>query len=330
MSGLSVEDSKLAQRTVPLLGKAHLWCIGFWFVALAVLVLWSCQSGVYLWRLKHTWITASPIDDAKLYTEQLRNFIGALLLLTGSFVGAITLGNSLKRTALQDAERETNRDSLNSNIFAKAIDQLGSDKIATRLGAIYSLESLAIEETERLADGSLVEQISETLAAFVREQSREIRSLRKKSIDDIEDVREDIEAAVSVLARSIPVQKRPKIFDSDGVNLRGAYLRGISLPEKSDLSNFNFSDADLQNSKLRSTIVSSCLLDRADLSNSDFKFANLSESFFRETNFTKARFDNADLAGSNFEGANFTNANFLGADVSNCISPPKDLQIEEH
>ena len=49
--------------------------------------------------------------------------------------------------------------------FAKAVEQLGSDKLETRLGGIYTLDRIA-QESERE-----YWPIMETLAAFVRERA---------------------------------------------------------------------------------------------------------------------------------------------------------------
>lgn len=54
-------------------------------------------------------------------------------------------------------------------IFNRAIDQLGNDKLEVRLGAIYTLKR--ISRDPQYADYRL--PILETLAAYVRERSRD-------------------------------------------------------------------------------------------------------------------------------------------------------------
>ena len=319
-------ESKYTSKIV-WLSDEHLSCALIWLISIELIILWAYCSGTDLLDFKKTWVTVNldegiDLTTVEIYTEQLRNFIGALVLFVGSFAGAITLGNAFKRTHIQDRESETNRDRHNSEVFSTAIGQLGSEKIATRLGAIYSLESLAREELSRKADGYLVEQTLETLASFIREQSKtEIQSYDPDNEEQLVGarVREDVEAAVSVLSRSYPNNRRPEILNSEGVNLEGAFLPNISLPEGADLRNFNMRNAVLVNAKLRQANLSSSILDSADLRYARLEFADMSDSFFRRAQLQSSKLALANLSNSEFFQANFDGSDLSQADVSSAI-----------
>ena len=64
------------------------------------------------------------------------------------------------------AQTEADRQRRITESFSKAAEQLGSDKIETRLGGIYTLERISRES------GTDYWTVMETLTAFVRERAR--------------------------------------------------------------------------------------------------------------------------------------------------------------
>lgn len=134
--------------------------------------------------------------------------------------------------------------------FTKAIEQLGSDRMAVRLGAVYALERIAKDSNR---DFSV---IMETLAAFVRERvpkpslendETDEESAAAAGFDDrTDDVRKppvDVAAAVVVLTRSIPKTSVLRTGRQvQRVDLRDVDLRGLDLP-RADMSGFRFDRA---------------------------------------------------------------------------------------
>ncbi|MEM6537500.1 MAG: pentapeptide repeat-containing protein [Pseudomonadota bacterium] len=102
-------------------------------------------------------------------------------------------------------------------------------------------------------------------------------------------------AAILVIVRSFPVQRRPAITISGGVNLRGAFLRGLRLPLGSDLSSFDLTGSNLREAKLRECTFSNSILDGVD-------------------------FSDAELVRSDFSNASAVNANFVGARITMAIT----------
>src|SRR5262245_5247484 len=141
--------------------------------------------------------------------------------------------------------------------FSKAVELLGSDKLDIRLGGIYALE--------RIAQDSLKDHwtVMEVLTAFVREQSRKeyrdyIPSLSESPssigiIDDELTLREDIQAALTVIGRrEWSKVERP----NQELNLMQAFLGKVFL-----------FDANLRNANLFKTNLQQSILFRADLRN---------------------------------------------------------------
>ncbi len=334
-----------------------------WVIGVELLVLWTSASGLDLLGLRSTWFSVTEFDDnnirsQELMTEQIKNFLAGIFLLGGSLAGALTLANAIKRTELQDIETETSRDRLNVDTFSTAVEQLGSEKIEIRLGAIYTLEGLARQELDRNADGYLVEQTLETLAAFVREQSQSLwRNYYRDNKDSIEKAleqltkfvpqtntnppvkesirlviaqgqhvekaREDLAAAVNVIARTYPFEKRPDFKRYDGVDLRDSFLPFLSLPTDADLRRFNLNGAILVGASLRQVNLSRSVLNKTVLRNVDFRYADLTGATFNMARFHQTDFQNAELINCDFgvsyrslkiklSGANISGANFAG------------------
>jgi hypothetical protein len=91
-----------------------------------------------------------------------------------------------------------------------------------------------------------------------------------------------------------------------GVDVSGAFLQGISLPN-AHLLRSNFSGVDARN---------------GDFQDADFSVANLNSGNFRHSNFKDANLQDADLAntdlcGANLSGVDFSRATLDAADMGN-------------
>uniref|UniRef100_UPI00055B4CDE pentapeptide repeat-containing protein n=1 Tax=Myxosarcina sp. GI1 TaxID=1541065 RepID=UPI00055B4CDE len=159
------------------------------------------------------------------------SLIAAIIAAIGLFVNY--------QDALKD--RELTQERLVTDRFAKAIEQLGSDKEEVVLGGIYSLE--------RIAKDSPKDQwtIMEVLTAFVRKNSPippEIEELEDgsedqlKAFEKLEPVNIKIQAALTVIGRQNPEQdytldEDPELktekLDLSNSNLNGANLNGADL-----------------------------------------------------------------------------------------------------
>jgi uncharacterized protein YjbI with pentapeptide repeats len=205
--------------------------------------------------------------------------------------------------------------------YTKAIEQLGSDKLDVRIGAVYALE--------RIARDSATDHptVMEVLAAFIREHSREQwpSAVTDESAPDapVRSTRPDVQAALTVIGRRDPRRDRRRI-DLSGANLSGASLT------RADLSGANLSKADLSGAYLVEAELRATNLNYADLTGANVIMAHLDRAALNGTNLKDAvlggahlhgaRLDDADLTGAEvvaagLDGAYLLDANLAGADL---------------
>ncbi|MEM9483142.1 MAG: pentapeptide repeat-containing protein [Cyanobacteria bacterium P01_F01_bin.116] len=179
--------------------------------------------------------------------------------------------------------------------FSIAVEQLGHEQTAVRIGGIYALERIAQDSPRDYWS------IMEVLAAFVRDQ-RSLEADEKIAQTPI-TYDKDIESAIMVIGR------RNTNLDPEGLSLYLSYsdLRGISF-FKDNHSNVRFVGSDLREAYF--------LL--SNLQNARFWKATLTNAKFNKANLNGARLEDADLQGVDFskcllEGAHLKGANLKGA-----------------
>jgi hypothetical protein len=262
-------------------------------------------------------------------TTLLQALAGAFLLL-GLYFTARTL--------------QLNREGQITERFTRAIDQLGDDGVAVRLGGIYALERLAVDSQKDR------ETIFEVLAAYIRERSRPDESEsgcgRAADTDDEEqsqeqhvDAREDVRAAATVLGRrkttardrpldlrganlaSMNLQKADfALANLGGANLEGAFLEGANFWragfEGANLNDAYLSNAIFEDGYLRSASFVKAFFGGANLVRAYLGHANLVNADLGWANLSGATFDGAHLEDANFSGAILVDANFASATIS--------------
>ena len=158
--------------------------------------------------------------------------------------------------------------------FQSCVEMLGSELLTVRLGGIYALARLAGEHAEEYHV-----QCMELLCAFVRhptpDDTIQISMAEQWGLAN-PPVREDVEAAVSVIG-----ERNPDCLGLEGkyklrVNLRSAHLVQANLVEhllvganleyasmqNADLSGANLMGADLQGANLNNANLSGAVLGR--------------------------------------------------------------------
>jgi hypothetical protein len=192
--------------------------------------------------------------------------------------------------------------------YTKAIEQLGSERLDVRLGAIYALERIMIDSARDHPT------IVEVLSAFVREHAPTAAPGRDPDgsgqPEQHPPLATDAQAAVTVLGR------RPAGRTGRGpVNLTGANLRSA------DLGGADLTGADLGGADLTRADLSDADLSRANLSG----VANLTRVDLRSANLSDAYLSGADLSGAYLSGADLSRANLGGADLSRAYLGGADL-----
>jgi uncharacterized protein YjbI with pentapeptide repeats len=170
--------------------------------------------------------------------------------------------------------------------YSKAIEQLGSGNLSVCIGGIYALERIARDSPRDHPT------IMEVLAAFIREESRELWLPAEPGAEPPErEMGPKVQAAATVIGR------RNARHDSEPVNLNAAVLTGADLT-RADLTRADLTGADLTGANLT----------RANLTDADLIGANLTRASLRDANLTNAKLIDAKLTDAKLAGANFTGA----------------------
>jgi hypothetical protein len=196
-------------------GRQRPW----WLWALAGLVALAALAGIILavWKLPS--LLCGDVSKASA-DARLQAASGFRTALVAGLAGLAALGSlamAARTYRLTQQGQITDR-------YTKAIDQLGGDKLETRLGGSYALERIAVD-SER--DHRTV---IEVLGAFAREQGGQPPPHNDADPATVERGATDVEAAVTVLGRL------PDRFDTSRANLASpasSRPRGPCSPLKS-------------------------------------------------------------------------------------------------
>jgi uncharacterized protein YjbI with pentapeptide repeats len=213
--------------------------------------------------------------------------------------------------------------------YAKAIEQLGDDKLDVRLGGIYSLEQIAHDSPRDRDQATIVE----VLSAFVRVHSDPLYQYeatlpkdapsepaaeqRRKAVEYVAELDRppvDVQAAVTVLGR-LPLRAGTQ----PTADLSGAWL------SKVDLTRANLTMADLSGADLTRARLSGANLTKADLSGANLTEARLASANLTEARLTATTLTKAFLRGANLTGADVRRADLTGADVRGANLPRAGL-----
>jgi len=250
-------------------------------------------------RLVPAWLTdATGLDPVERDEARGRVRTGLLALLAGAIaaIGAIYTARTYslnrrtadERHALDQAGQITER-------FTRAVDQLGHEAEAVRIGGIYALGHIARDSSRDRAT------IVDVLSAYVRLHATEPHG----------PVKQDVQAAVLVLGLH-PHDEAPGAISAVlmGVNLREARLR----------------DVHLEGARLRGAILEGAILERAWLTGADLNGARLHDAKLRDVHLEGAKLAHAyihrvDLGGAHMEDANLWGAELVDTDLCGaCLS----------
>ena len=189
---------------------------------------------------------------------------------------------------------QTNREEKITERFSTAIDQLNSDQLHVRLGAIYVLE--------RIAQYSPKDQHSIVLilTAYVRLHSswslqQEDSDLNLRVQAPLPLRAPDVQAILTVLGRGDFAQNQGQSLNLRYTNLSQADLGSAQL-RSAQLQGANLQEANLQNAQLQGAN-----LENADLSGANFSGADLAGASLRNANLADTVLDEANLTGSSLD-----------------------------
>lgn len=249
---------------------------------------------------------------------------------TGGIVALVLAGRrqwSNEQTA-RSAEYDATERRI-TELYTKAIEQLGHAGAAVRLGGLYALERLGQNNKSQR------ETILNVICAYLRmpyvrpgdrpnlTASIEERALYEERLQQ-HQVRQ---AAQRIIHRHCLASQAPKAFwtnwwnvetlDLTGADLAGADLRNADLKRAefthADLTGANLAESDLTTVDLReANLTNACLfgavLVAADLTGADLTKADLSSAQLKNAIFTNANLTEADLSDADLSGVNLTEA----------------------
>jgi uncharacterized protein YjbI with pentapeptide repeats len=281
-------------------------------------------------HLVHADNVPDPAERAKLRHDDRATLLQGLtviLLLLGA-------GVSLRQLHINREGQVTER-------FTRAIEQLGSEKIDMRLGAIHALERIAKNSRDDR------KAIVEILTAFVRVHSPWPPVLPDQTppgtpIEDVQSLgarAADVQAAMTVLGRGaisredgtsrelayIDLRKanlahiRLPAAVLRGTHLEGAILTGANLQGaylfSADLTEANLCEANLKEASLSGACLERAKLISTTLQSADLFCANLNGTYLTRARLNEASLVGATLAGASLGEASLRRANLTGADL---------------
>ena len=268
------------------------WLIGAAAVVLVLAIVWALLVPGADWLARH------DIGSAKGSLATARDAArGRLLTLGAGLVAIGALWFTARNFTLSREGQVTDR-------YTKAIEQLGSDKLDVRIGAIYALERIARDSPKDHPT------VMEVLTAFIREHSRE-QWPRPEDSQPLPErsTRPDVQAAVTVAGR------RNAKRDILPVNLARANLTGAHLSD-ADLTGAQLAHADLIRADLSGAHLARTDLTSADLGGARLLDAELARAHLNAANLTSAQLGGADLTGAYLTSAHLNGADLGGADLT--------------
>ena len=230
--------------------------------------------------------------------------IGGLLL-----IWQIRLTN--RRTIAVEKTAEVTAQGQIQERFKNAIDQLGSEKEAVNLGAIYTLHHIA-KDSEQLR-----KSVFDILCSYIRETTSEYE-YKKRIVTSIK-----IQAIIDLLftEKGEGVDYLLDYADLHGANLPGARFLSANL-SGIDLTRASLVGANLMNARLHNTDLLG-----ANLTNAHLNLAILTGALLTQAVLTDANLEGANLSGAMLTGAILTtnklrDADFTGAFIKNMIVCP--------
>jgi hypothetical protein len=279
--------------------------VGLLVLAVALLALWKIPQ----------WQVADPTLSAKDRLElqdkargTLAQIIGGMVVLVGLYFTGRSAAAAWRNVQVAHEGQITER-------FTRAIEQLGSDKLAIRLGGIYALERIARDSAPDYWP------IMEVLTAYVRENALwkgsqpQLKNERSASEDSTPKLAADIQAILTVIGRQTPRDIREdeeQILDLRGTDLRKAalhhaYLRGANLADA------HLEGATLLGAHLEGAMLVETHLERAILVHAHLEGAMLNSAYLEWATLYKAHLEGAYLGGAHLEGAVLQQAHLEGA-----------------
>ncbi|BAY14796.1 pentapeptide repeat-containing protein [Nostoc sp. HK-01] len=300
-----------------------------WLIILALIFILTVMGVVWLFLFSDFAFfnakgldTSNRIDYGAKVLTTIGTIFGGLAVLINAYYAAkrweamdksAMAANESAKAALKNAEAALKNaviaeDKQITERFAKAIEQLGSEKIEVRLGAIYTLERIAKDSAKDHWT------IMEILTAFVRENvPRKLEEENTENTQQIPKIRTDIQAALTVIGRrNCDNEQENQRLDLSNIDIREADLYNANL-QQAYLYNANLQRVNLKGAKLQGAGLDQANLQGAVLVETNLQLAVLRKAKLQEASLDQAKLQKAGLFEANLQGVVFGQANLQGA-----------------
>ncbi len=247
-------------------------------VAVVAVLLVACAVFAPAWIVRHD--LGAGGGPALSAGDRLNAVNDVRATLLQGLAAVVALGGIGLGTVMTLRQIRVTREGQFIDRFSKAIDQLSSDHLGTRMGGVYAMEQIAeVAPSYRGHIGAL-------LAAFVRQHAPWPPSRPPEEVDAERrhyhgGLRDDIGGAMAALSR------RAMILPGTGIELEKVDLRGANLAGH-DLSRFCFAGSNLEGANLTG----------CDLTGTTFSGASLKDANMTGATLTGADFNGAELSGT--------------------------------
>ena len=263
---------------------------------------WIENRPVPLWVWLSSLVLLSPgagaITLVYLYIEDGIYVIGYII---PAILAVVASPFAIWRMIIMYEQKETERKRHYTDSYIHAVDNLGNDDTAIRIGGIYGLEIIMKQDEDHYLN------IVRLLCDFIRKNSSINEDPEKKCKP--EKTKEDIQTALKVLGRR-PEKMIEKLEEKFWMNLIGAHLPSANL------EGLNFRKADLQKTHLEDANLSGAHLEGADLRNAHLEESDLSGAYLEGADLRNANLERARLSGARLEGADLQRANLSCAHIT--------------
>lgn len=303
------DPSRLETGRHKTLRKAIAWIVfGATVLALSVYLLWIWPRNLLPGSDGLTAFQRFTMINEKRRTAV--QMLGGFFFVVTAVLSWLTVKAAEKNAEAANDNARIAQRRLDSERFVKATENLGGEKLSTRIGAVYSLESIAHETKtgNKLA--------VEVLVAFVKGKAMyEDEAVLAGDPEERQKVEMDVEAALRVIGRRPVDFSNHTLIDLKNCNFHNASLTDIDL-----WMNDGYRHIALFNCVLSKVSAIACKFVGCAFNYSDLRRAN-----FTNCSFNEADFDDANLEGAIFNGATFTDTTFTGAKLKNADFRGADL-----
>lgn len=288
----------------------------------------------------------TSVADGTESTDDLRNLAYATAVLLAAVVAGATLVFTLIKVWVNERTTRTTEDGHITDRIAKAVEQIGADKIVKSANGEESQPNLEVRmggllALERIARDSLPDhvQVMEILCAYIREAAHDQQ--RREPVPTYDPGKYD----GIQLNWAFSHRRQPRADLKIALQILGRRNRAQILRERAeqyipDISRTNFTCINLLKANFEGVLMAGCNLTGADLcyanlNGANLTLANLQAADLSFTDLRGTKVFNASLRVANMyrvsvdENTDFSRSVFLGAGLSFEGVPVLELSKEQ-